>query len=93
MVQASHACIEATKAFPNSDTEPSHLVVLAAKDESHLAKCALKLDRAGIRYSKFIEPDFGDEFTALATEPILDPEKRKVFKPYTLLKGGNNEEL
>ncbi len=70
-----------------------NLVLLGIKDEPNLYKIANKLDRAGIRYSKFIEPDFGDEFTALATEPIIDPEKRKVFKPYTLLKGGKNEEL
>jgi len=93
VVQACHAAMESTRYYPPAEDVIPNLVLIAANDESHLAKCALKLDRAGIRYRKFIEPDFGDEFTALATEPIIDPEKRKVFKPYTLLKGGKYEEF
>ena len=92
VVQASHACIEATRAFLESDVEHPHLVVLGVKNESHLIKSALKLDAAGIPFKKFIEPDRNNEFTALATAPISNPEQRKLFKSYKLLKGGSNDE-
>lgn len=88
VVQASHACIEATRAFLEKDVEHPHLVVLAVKDEPQLFKSAKKLDTAGIRYCTFIEPDRGGEATALATEPISG-EQRRFFKNYQLLKGVN----
>lgn len=88
MVQASHACIEATKAYLDPQLEHPHLIVVGVNDEIRLFKCASKLDKAGIRYKTFIEPDIGDQATAIATEPISG-EARQHFKNYTLL--GNGE--
>lgn len=85
VVQASHAAIEAARAFLPENLEHPHLVVLGVKDESFIYKTAKKLDAAGIRYKVFIEPDRNDEATALATEPLFE-EQRKIFKNYQCLK-------
>jgi hypothetical protein len=87
VVQASHACIEATKAFLNDNLEHPHLVVLGVKDENQLKKSAHKLDLAGIQYRLFIEPDRNGEATALTTEVITSDEQRHLFRNYQLLKG------
>lgn len=92
MVQASHACIEATKAYLDPNLEHPHLVVVGVNDESRLFKCASKLDKAGIRYKTFIEPDIGDQATAIATEPITG-EARNHFKNYTLLGSGETTSI
>jgi hypothetical protein len=83
-VQACHAAIEATKAFPFS-REVSNLVICQVDDEEHLINSAVDLDWARIRYIFFEEPDINNECTALCTEVIYG-EQRKVFKKYELLK-------
>jgi len=90
VVQASHACIEATKAYLHPELEHPHLVVIGVNDESRLYKCASKLDKVGIRYKTFLESDRNDEATAIATEPIFG-EARQHFKNYTLLSTGCGE--
>lgn len=90
IVQASHACIEASKVYlTDSQLEHPHLVVLAVHDESRLLKAANKLQKAGIRFQTFIEPDRDNEATAIATEPIFG-EDRQFFKNYTLLSSSNH---
>lgn len=86
IVQASHACIESAKAFPFE--EHPHLVVLSAKNQQALFKVAAKLDMFGIRYRMFIEPDRGDECTAIATE-IVSGDTRNIFKNYQCVKERN----
>lgn len=83
-VQAAHACIESAKAFLPDHFDHPHLVVLGVNDESKLRKCAVKLDRLGISYKLFIEPDRDHEATALATCPVSG-DAREHFKNYTLL--------
>lgn len=84
VVQSSHACIEAAKSFLSNDLEHPHLVVLGVKGEHQLYTAAQKLDKAGIRYRTFIEPDRNDEATAIATEPVFG-EKRHLFRTYRCL--------
>lgn len=86
VVQASHACIDATKAFLDDNLEHPHLVVLGVKDEAALFKSANKLASAGIKFRIFTEPDRDGEATALATEAIFG-ERRRFFRTYQLLKG------
>lgn len=85
VVQASHACIEATRSFLKDHTDHPHLVVIGVPDESRIFKCAKKLDDAGIGYRVFHEADRDDEATALATEPVYG-DTRRIFKNYTLLR-------
>jgi hypothetical protein len=84
VVQASHACIEATKAFLDYQLEHPYLVVLGVKDEPCLQKCANRLSKAGIQHKVFIEPDRDNESTAIATCPVFG-EQRAFFKNYQCL--------
>jgi len=81
IVQVSHSVIEATKAFLSENLEHPHLVVLSVKDQTALFKVARKLDTTGVRYRIFIEPDRGDEATALCTE-VISGDARRIFKNY-----------
>jgi hypothetical protein len=85
IVQASHAVLEATKAFLSENLEHPHLVILSAKDQSALFKVAKKLDITGIRYRIFIEPDINDEATSLCTE-VISGDARRIFKNYQCIK-------
>jgi len=46
-----------------------------------------KIERSGILYKEFLEPDIGNQLTAIATEPICG-DRRKVFKKFKLMNGG-----
>jgi hypothetical protein len=52
--------------------------------ERDLLAAADRLDRAGVRFQIFREPDRGDEATALATEP-LGPDRRAPLARYPCL--------
>lgn len=52
--------------------------------ERDLLAAADRLERAGIRFALFREPDRDNEATALATEP-LPPERRAVLARYPCL--------
>ena len=84
VVQSAHACIEATKSFLDNNLEHPHLVVLGVKGEQQLYNSVQKLDKAGVRYRVFIEPDRNNEATAIATEPIFGAQRR-LFRNYRCL--------
>lgn len=85
VVQTSHAAIEAARqGLIPADRPHPHLVVLGVRDENKLIQIQSKLEAAGIRFRSFIEPDIGNQLTAIATEPISG-ERRKFFKNYQLL--------
>ena len=42
-------------------------------------------DKAGIKYSKFIEPDMNDEMTAVAFQPMTKTEGAVLFGKFKLL--------
>ena len=84
VVQSAHACIESAKSFLSNDLEHPHLVVLGVKGEQQLYNSARKLDKAGVQYRIFTEPDRNGEATALATEPIFG-ERRHLFRSYRCL--------
>lgn len=42
------------------------MVYLGASNESHLLKIKEELERDGIKHSTFVEPDIGNQHTALA---------------------------
>jgi len=81
VVQACHACIEATRIFLPPDLVHPHLIVLGARSEIDLACIAARLDRNQVRFRKFCEPDLGDQWTALATE-LVSGNRRALFKRY-----------
>ena len=83
-VQACHACIEACRSFITNTSDHPHLVLLGVKGEQQLYNSARKLDKAGVQYRIFTEPDRNGEATALATEPIFG-EQRHLFRSYRCL--------
>lgn len=60
--------------------------MLGVKNENKLREIEEKLNHHGIRLASFIEPDIGNQLTAIASEIINDSETRKLFKKYDLLK-------
>lgn len=85
-VQAIHAAVEATRLglIPPEIQHP-HLVLCKARNEHDLLKQADYLSRCGIKYALFIEPDIGNQHTALATQPISG-EQRRLLKKFQLVK-------
>ena len=59
--------------------------MLTVPTENDLVELSQQLAKTGIRHKRFNEADLGDEFTALATEPI-NGQKRRVFAKMPLLK-------
>jgi hypothetical protein len=89
-VQAIHAAVEASRVglIDGSGDHP-HLVVLSIPDESSLLIASEKLRAADIPHAVFVEPDLGDEATALATAP-LSGDARRHFRRYRLLELGRS---
>jgi hypothetical protein len=54
------------------------------KNEEELLSVTKELYWAGVRFSRFYEPDV-EEFTSIATEPLRG-DMRKCMKKYRLLK-------
>jgi hypothetical protein len=87
VVQACHACIEATICFLNKNTEHPSLVVCGIRNEQQLQKVFSRLLEEGVHCCPFIEPDRGNELTSFATEPISS-ERRHLFRRYNCLNLG-----
>lgn len=49
--------------------QSKYLGFLSVKDREALEQLCSRLDRLGIAYSRFNEPDFDGELTAIAVEP------------------------
>lgn len=66
----------------------THAVVLAAKDEAHLAKIERQLRRRDILHTAIREPDLGDCITAIGITPTSDRKPlQKVLGSLPLLRG------
>ena len=76
-VQSGHAVAQYLIENPNSDWQNNYLIYLKAD----LSKLIKKLDRLGIYYTVFREPDLDNRITAVA---VL--ENRDVFKRLQLVR-------
>lgn len=85
IVQIGHACYEAGKAFQDK-CGISNLILLSAKDEADIKNIVRKLDRRGIDYYVFHEPDDGMGFSAICTRPITDERERSFFRKWELFR-------
>jgi len=83
-VQAIHASLEAARRF--SIPRHEYVVLCAVRNERQLLRWTHKLQQAGIGFCAFREPDLGNEFTAIATEPVVG-EDRRLFRQLQLVKG------
>jgi hypothetical protein len=59
------------------------MVLCSVPDEEALKETSRQLTERGVRHYMFVEDDFGDQATALSTEPIHGVA-RKVFSKYPL---------
>lgn len=78
-MQASHAAYEAGK-FGNLENEIKSLVLCEVANERELLKAQAKLKRRGIDLVLFLEPDIGNQATALATLPLNDNQRKLMSK-------------
>lgn len=85
VVQSCHAVFEVARELGKGGDHPS-MVVCGVNNEEQLKRALDKLSRLGVKMKGFYEPLFGNELTALASEP-LSGDKRLIFKNYQLLKG------
>ena len=86
-VQSTHASIEFiyehTELANNWYNISKYLVQLSVKNQKDLLELVDKLNQKGILFSKFHEPDLGNELTAIALEP--SSEARKVVSSIPLM--------
>lgn len=65
-VQAGHGLAAWMLDNPDHEWQNSTLVYLSVDDEEHLKRWEQKLSVRGYEFSKFHEPDIGNELTAVA---------------------------
>lgn len=88
IVQAGHACHEAGKMLSHAEfKDVSSMVLLSAKDENDLENIARIIDRAGIDFCMFFEPDM-NSYTAICTKPVISDRERAFFKEWKLYRAG-----
>lgn len=85
IVQAAHATHQAGIRFGGTE-KPTHFVLCGAKNEADLTKIAQYLERNGIEFEMFHEPDHNTGYSAIATKPLYG-EERRPLRRFQLLKG------
>ncbi len=88
-MQAAHAALECGLYLASQPLQPDNIVVLNGSNESALRLNSEALTRHGIAHRLIIEPDMGDQATAIATEPLMGNRKdmpRSFFSDFTLWK-------
>lgn len=68
-VQSSHAAMEMgfRTTCPSS---PVHIVLLGISNQEELIKLASRLEKKGVNFQLFYEPDYDTGYTALCTFPV-----------------------
>jgi hypothetical protein len=85
LVQSSHAALEAGFTF-NKPQQTSSIIMIGAKDQNELYQIGERLSKHGIKHHMFFEPDFDMGHSAIATEPIDNPQTRRLMRKYSLYK-------
>ncbi len=79
MPQTTHAAIQFANEHPEAQKkwfeQSNSIITLSAKDERGLWNITKLLDKKGIKYSKFFEPDIGYALTAIALHPGQNNKK------------------
>lgn len=75
-MQITHAAVQFQHQHPEyaklwHDTD-NRLVLLSVKDEAALLEIKAKAIAQNIPYSIFLEPDMGDQYTAIALAPLQE---------------------
>jgi hypothetical protein len=81
MVQASHAALDAGKAFEGNGG--TNLVLIGVTDLHELREVARYLEITQVDHVMFFEPDI-DQHTAIATSPLTTNRERRLLRKYRL---------
>lgn len=77
--QTTHAAIQFANEYPEAQKkwfeQSNSIITLSAKDERSLWNFTKLLDKKGVKYSKFFEPDIGYSLTAIALVPGQNNKK------------------
>jgi len=96
IVQSCHSVFESVLNIPPQPpwVHPVHpnIISCEVRDERQLIKFSEKLDKEGVWYALFQEPDIGDQYTSLATE-IVYGDRRFLFKNLQLIKETQNASI
>lgn len=84
-VQACHAAFISGATFKVDEPEKVNFVLIGVKGLEELIHIANECAENHIEYREFVEPDFRNEVTALATQTIVK-SKYRPFKNYSTLK-------
>lgn len=86
-VQSSHAAINFIMKYPADSrewfTSSNYLAQLSCENESELEKIAVEAEKRGIKVVRFLEPDIGNQLTAICLEP--GRETRRLTSSYPLM--------
>jgi hypothetical protein len=74
-VQSAHAAMEMGFRCTQVPASPVHIVLLGISNQDELLKLSDKLQKAGVRFELFYEPDYNTGYTALCTYPSEDKVK------------------
>lgn len=74
--QSIHAAISSTLAYGSSRLTHPHLVVVTVPDEQSLEQEFERLKQLGVRCCAYREPDFLNAMTAVATAPLIGPDRQ-----------------
>jgi len=86
-VQSAHAVLEMYRFYNGTLKEHPSIIILGVKNEDKLKDVITQLvKKAPFQFTTFQEPDIGNEYTALATEPITGSD-RLFFKNFKLIDG------
>jgi hypothetical protein len=66
MVQGAHAVAQYCLDFPDSEWKNQTIVFVKVRNEEKLTRLQWKLEKEGKQFSKFCEPDIGNQLTAIA---------------------------
>ena len=77
--QSAHALADFIFQYPEIASKwheiSNYLVLLSVKDKEELLSMVDKLDRKGISYTKFYEPDLNNQLTSIALQPSRESRK------------------
>jgi hypothetical protein len=83
IVQSNHATFEMASRLSERTETPS-VVLIGVPDKSELEAVIERLQRYGIDYEAFYEPDNDLGLTAVSTYPIQNKKQRKAMGTYRL---------
>lgn len=87
VVQSAHALADFAVKFENEFKQwqmgSNYLCCLEAS-ESKIERILHRLDDLEIKYHKFMEPDIGNQMTAIAVEAISREQHKQLFKNLSL---------